>query len=164
MYHNTKLADKMLNELSEFLRYTLKDNEKVFTSLEKVIEMIEKYLLIEKIRFNEKLNYKFKISPETKGTDILCFMLQPLIENAIKHGMKSSPDGLQIIIRTTMLEDWLNIEIMNTGIWGTAENIEGMGLKNIKSRLQNAYPNKHIFKITKETGWIHVLIKINTKL
>ncbi|MFC1528187.1 sensor histidine kinase, partial [Candidatus Neomarinimicrobiota bacterium] len=53
MYHNTKLADKMLTELSEFLRYTLKDNDKVFTPLEKEIEMIEKYFLIEKIRFNE---------------------------------------------------------------------------------------------------------------
>ncbi|MBN1821735.1 MAG: histidine kinase, partial [Prolixibacteraceae bacterium] len=92
MYHDIKLADKMLTELTEFLRYTLRDNEKVFVPLKKEIEIIEKYLLIEKIRFNEKLKYQFEVSSFAREIKVLCFLLQPIVENAIKFGMKTSPN------------------------------------------------------------------------
>ena len=163
MYHNTKLADKMLTELSEFLRYSLRFDPFVFVSLKNEIEIIEKYLLIEKIRFGDNLDYRFEISPGTYELKVLCFMLQPLVENAIKHGMRSSTHALTIIISSQITEGWLNLEIKNTGKLDKEQISEGTGLSNIKERLINAYPNNHSFDISENNGWIKVIIKIRCK-
>ncbi len=160
MYHNTRLADKMLTELSEFLRYTLRYNQLVFVPLKQEIEIIEKYLGIEKIRFGKKLSYNFSIEPKTRDMEVLCFLLQPLVENAIKHGMKSNPQGVEVAIRSEMNSDWLTIEIMNTGKLNLETLKLGTGIKNVKERLGNAYPDNQRFNILQKDNWVHTIIKI----
>ena len=161
MYHNTDLADKMLTEFSEFLRYTLRYNQSVFVPLKKEIEILEKYLLIEKIRFGEQLNYKFEISEKTEDIEVLCFMLQPLVENAIKHGMGSSHDISYIIVSSDLINSWLNLEVKNTGKFKSNGYKSGTGLINIKERLENAYPSAHSFQILNEDDWVRIIIKIH---
>jgi len=160
MYHNTRLADKMLTELSEFLRYTLRYNQLVFVPLKQEIEIIEKYLGIEKIRFGKKLKYNFSIDPKTIDMEVLCFLLQPLVENAIKHGMKSNPRGVEVVVRSEMNSDWLTIEIMNTGKLNLETIKLGTGIKNVKERLENAYPDNQRFNIMQKDNWVHTIIKI----
>ena len=162
MYHNTKLADKMLTELSEFLRYTLRYNQLVFVPLKQEIEIIEKYLGIEKIRFGKKLSYNFSIEPKTRDMEVLCFLLQPLVENAIKHGMKSNPGGVEVVVKSELNSDWLNIEIINTGRVNFETLKVGTGIKNVKERLGNAYPDTHKFNIIQKDNWVHARIKIKT--
>jgi LytS/YehU family sensor histidine kinase len=162
MYHNTKLADKMLTELSEFLRYTLRYNKMLFVPLEDEIEIIDKYLTIQKVRFGEKLKYGFYVANETRKVQILCFLLQPLIENAIVHGMKASKNGVQIRIRTELSDRILKLEIINTGKYNHDRYRVGTGLNNVKQRLENAYPDQYEFDIFQVDDEVHVTIKINT--
>ena len=160
MHHKARLADKMLTELSDFLRYTLRYNQLLYVPLRKEVEIIEKYLLIEKLRFGEQLNFRFEIEPETMDLKVLCFLLQPLIENAIKYGTKTSSDKPMIVLHTSRVDKELIIEVRNTGKLDIRKLESGTGISNVKERLKNAYQNRHSFKIYEKDGWVHVIIKI----
>ena len=164
MHHKAELADKMLTELSEFLRYTLSYNQLLYVPLRKEIEIIEKYFLIEKLRFGEQLNFRMEIEPETMDLKVLCFLLQPLIENAIKYGEKTTSDKPMIIFRTSKVNRELCLEVRNTGKLDTQKVESGTGISNVKERLRNAYQNKHSFEIYEEAGWVIVIIKIHYSL
>ena len=163
MYHNTKLADKMLTELSEFLRYTLRYNKQIYVPLKNEIDIIEKYFDIEKIRFGDKLSFTFRIDPEALEIEILCFILQPLVENAIKHGMKSNLEGVKVITRAEIVSGWLTITIMNTGKLDRDNIKMGTGIRNVMERLENAYPASHKFEIIQADDQVHAIIKIKLK-
>ena len=92
-------AKDMVTHISEFLRYSLLEGKKNDVPLYKEIEIIEQYLSIEKIRFNEDLIVEFDIAPETKELNIPIFLIHPLVENAIKHGMQTSPLPLRVWIK-----------------------------------------------------------------
>lgn len=161
MYHNTRLADRVLTELSEFLRYSLRYNQLLYVPLEEEIEIIEKFLTIQKIRFGDKVRFHFSIAPETKKIEVLCFFLQPLVENAIKHGMKTSDDGVKINIKSEKKESWLKLKIINTGKYEPDINrVMGTGLTNVRERLESAYPDKHEFKIFQKEDEVHVIINL----
>ena len=161
MYKDVKKADQMLTELSEFLRYTLKYNNEIYITLLEEIEIISKYLFVEKIRFNERLDYTIEIPESIQHEKILCFITQPFIENAIKHGMKSNPYGkMNIKVLAKQENNWLVIQIFNTGRWKN-NNIEyGLGIRNVKERLDNAYKNRHDLSIYQINDEIMVELKI----
>ena len=161
MYKDTPLADEMLAEFSEFLRYTLKNKDEIYVSLEDEIEFISKYLYIEKIRFQDNLNYKIELSDDIRKIKILSFLLQPFVENAIKYGWKSKQDVLNINIRSTKLNNWLVITVENSGKWINEKNHKGIGIENVKNRLKNAYPEKHILRIIEENNCVKIKLKLD---
>ncbi|MFH0761247.1 MAG: histidine kinase [Bacteroidota bacterium] len=159
----TYTAENMITEFSEFLRYTIRNNDKTFISLEEEIEIVKKYLLLEKIRFEKRLDYKFENSEESLKVPVLCFLLQPFVENAIKHGLQTSPSGIELSVRSFISnKKMLILEIENTGKWVPESDESGIGLKNVKDRLDNAYPGTHGFSIDK--GENRVLVKISIPL
>jgi two-component system LytT family sensor kinase len=156
-------AKSMINELSDFLRYTLVYEKLTFVPLAKELEAMRHYLAIEKTRFEEKLDVTFSIEPNTENFKVPNFIIHPLIENAIKYGMMTSALPLSILINTKLNGTSLLIKIINSGQWldsADKMNGTGMGLSNIKKRLENAYPNKHEFKILKEKNSVCVQIVI----
>jgi len=157
------LAETMITELSEFLRYTLRHNDKTIISLEEEIEIVKKYLLLEKIRYEKRLNYSFDIDEKSLKVNVLCFLLQPFVENAIKHGLTGSPKGITIIIRSFIADSNLYIQVKNSGKWIDNSNT-GNGIKNVHARLEAAYPNKYEFNINKESDEISVTIAIKDVL
>ena len=161
MYKDTPLADDMLAEFSEFLRYTLKNKDEIYVPLEDEIEMISKYLYIEKIRFQDKLNYKIEMSDDTRKIKILSFLLQPFVENAIKYGMKCKQDVLSIDIQSYKHNNWLVITVENTGKWDNKDIRKGIGIENVKNRLENAYPEKHILRIIEENNRVKIKLQLN---
>lgn len=162
-YENPEQAGIMLTELSEFLRTTLCYNDKVYIPVKEEIEIIEKYLSIEKIRFEERLNYKIGYDKKILGKEILCFITQPIVENAIKHGLENNPAGIDINISFTRIEDYLSIEIENTGILKNPDNSNGKGLKNVMERLENAYSKEYIFCINDDNGVVKTRLLIPDK-
>lgn len=160
MNHNTSLADRMLTQLSDFLRYSLVSDDSLYVPLRKELEIIEKYISIEKIRFGKKLEYRIEVTNESLDKEILCFLLQPLIENCIKHGFKSSPGKLIVMISISTEESWIVIKIKNSGSWKEPENSLGRGIRNVRERLANAYRDKYTFNISKEDRWVNVILKI----
>jgi len=156
-------ADHMLTELSEFLRYTFKYDDKTYIPFQVELDIIRKYLYIEKIRFPKWLKYDIDVSEEASDHPILCFLLQPLVENAIKHGSKSEKGILHIIIKSYIRDSWLNILVENTGSWKKENSNSGKGVRNVKARLNNAYPSKSVFNVSEENGWVKILMQINIK-
>jgi hypothetical protein len=159
-------AKEMITDLSDFLRYSLMDKDIAFRPLQEELNVLKLYLSIEKKRFEEKLQVLYDITEEAKGKQVLSFLLHPIIENAIKYGMKSSELPLKILIRAYLKDGYLVIELCNSGKWldwGEAEGYHGTGtgLENVKNRLKNAYPDRHRFEILKSDT--NVCIKIELK-
>jgi two-component system LytT family sensor kinase len=161
MYKDVEQADNMLTQFSEFLRYTLKHNDLTYIPIEEEIEITSKYLAIEKIRFEEKLEYKITVEEKVKKSEILCFLVQPFVENALKHGIKNSQNKLNLLINIYSRGTTLCIDIDNSGRWKNEDSGVRLGINNVKGRLENAYPNKHLLTIAEEDNQVKVRIEIN---
>jgi two-component system LytT family sensor kinase len=159
-YENPEQAGVMLTELSEFLRTTLSYNGRVFVPIKEEIEIIEKYLSIEKIRFEERLNYKINYDKIILEKEILCFITQPIVENAIKHGLTNNPAGIDININFSKIKDYLSIDIENTGVLKEHDDSNGTGLKNVIERLDNAYSKQYILSINDDNGVVKIRLLI----
>jgi len=160
IYSNPERADKMISELADFLRYTLNDGDKLYLKLQDEIENTEKYLSIEKTRFPERLQYNINVSEEAAKVEVIAFLLQPFVENAIKHGFRSFNEILIINIDCTYSNGTLSIKIENTGKWVEKKESTGTGIKNVFNRLNNAYPGKHSISIDKGENSVRINIDI----
>jgi LytS/YehU family sensor histidine kinase len=156
-------AKSMITELSEFLRYSLVNKNLANVTLNEELEAIRHYFAIEKTRFEEKLEVTFQIDFDTEKIKIPSFLIHPIIENAIKFGMKTTKLPLRINIKSELKNNWLNIEIYNSGVWveNSESNIStGTGLENVKQRLENAYPNNNRFEVIESDDKVCVIISI----
>ena len=157
----------MLNRISEFLRYSLSTNNSQEVPFSEELKAIKEYYEIEKIRFEEKIDFKFNIAPLADDFPIPVFLIHPLIENAIKYGMDTCSGALQIELNATVAGHTLTIEIINNGRWvesSKGNNGTGMGLQNVQKRLQHAFPNNHKFDIIKNDGKIIGILEITREL
>ncbi len=158
---NPDKAREMLLELSEFLRYTVRRNEKEQVSLRDEIDNIRKYLDIEKIRFGDRLVIEEDISDECLKVMIPNMILQPLYENAIKHGVNESTDAVTITTICHAENNYLNISISNNYSPGNlSRKGKGIGLENIKRRLALHYKRHDLFEIRRNSFNFEVIIKI----
>jgi LytS/YehU family sensor histidine kinase len=160
VYDDPSQADRMITQLSDFLRYTIRDKDKLFISLKEEVVIVEKYLSIEKTRFPDRLNYKINVSKVASEQEVLAFILQPFVENAVKYGMKSSPDFLNVLINGFYRDKTLILEVVNNGEWIESDT-EGTGIKNVFERLENAYPEKYKLNIDCVDNTVRVRIEID---
>ncbi len=132
-----QVASDMITDLSELLRISLSAADRPMTTLRKELEYVESYLRIEKYRFKD-LEVSYDVAPELLDEEVPNFLLQPLVENAIKHGISKQSNARVIEIRVRLEEDHLSLEIYNDGPAFRPER-EGIGLANVKERIQNIY-------------------------
>ena len=143
-------AREMIIKLSDFLRHTVSKDNNRFTTLGKEIENVKRYLEIEKIRFGKKLQFEFNLEGECNEVAIPVMILQPLYENAVKHGVYESTSTVSIKTNCQMREDHLQISIVNNyDSDAAARKGAGIGLKNINDRLKLIYKNDKLIKTTK---------------
>lgn len=164
---NQNHAKEMISELSEFLRYSLLHKDATFVTLSNELEAVKHFLSIEKKRFEEKLEIEYNIGNEVKNSQILTFLLHPLIENAVKYGMKTSTMPLKVGISVQKTGYGLMIEICNSGKWVDRNSDEnhfggtGTGLSNVTKRLKNAYKDDYRLEIIK--GETNICVRIEIK-
>jgi len=148
---NPESADKTIHLLSDLLRYSLKHAQQQFVSLEAELNFIKDYLAIEKVRFGDRLNIELDIDPETLQIMVPSLLLQPLVENAIKHGVTEKRGTGIIKISAQKNSQFLNLSIYDNGDGiekqPAAEKDLGIGLQNTNMRLQSLYGSKHLFKL-----------------
>jgi LytS/YehU family sensor histidine kinase len=136
------LADETVEHLAHVFRYTLSKSETEWVRLEEELEFVAAYLRVEKARFGARLCIHYDLDPSAADVSVPAISIQPLIENAIKHGISVIDAGGTIAIRTH-LGDALIIEITNSGPgfpagFNAAES-SGHGLRNIIERLSGYY-------------------------
>jgi LytS/YehU family sensor histidine kinase len=156
-------AKQMITQLSEFLRYSLLHESAKKIPLRDELEAVRNYLAIEKIRFEDKLAVEFEIQRAAEDFKVPCFLLNPLIENAIKHGLQTSPKPLKIKISARLeANDKLLLEISNTGNLqnGSNQNGSGIGLKNVRERLEKLFAENGKFELLQENGFVKARIEI----
>jgi signal transduction histidine kinase len=157
-------ADRMISRLSDLLRLTFDRSGAAGVALKEELEFLQKYLEIEQIRFQDRLAVKFDIDPETLDTDVPRLILQPLVENAIKHGIGPRPGPGLVQISTRKRADGTWIEVRDNGV-GLSRNARtrftnGVGLSNTRARLECIYGNQHRLDFAEGSGGLSVQMLI----
>jgi two-component system, LytTR family, sensor kinase len=141
--HQGAKARKMTIALAELFRYSLNKKNETLIAVEDEVEMVENYLMIEKIRFEDKLEVSIEVDEAAKRIKVPKFILQPLVENAVKHGLKE-PDKkgvIRIIIKSK--DDKIDVMIYDNGSPFPEELQTGYGLKSVMDKLTLFHPGEH---------------------
>ena len=153
-------AKRMITQLSEFLRYSLLHEGEKLTTLREEVEAVRNYLAIEKIRFEEKLEFRYEIDPKAEDFQLPGFLLNPLVENAVKHGSRSG-GPLRIELEVHANGDGLEIEVRNTGALKDGDiNGNGIGLANVRERLERQFGPRGRFDISQRNGEVVARIEV----
>ncbi len=155
-------AGDMLIALSDYLRYTVLSTRQEYSSLENEIENIERYLSIEKLRFGDKLEYTIDCRPECLHVKIPSMILQPLFENAVKHGVYES---LEVVVITAKIKKENHYLLIEIGNGFDPENTSrkkgsGTGLKNIRERLVLSYATDASLLVKSKDKQFVVMLKM----
>ena len=140
-------AEAMLQNLTHYLRSSLNKSRKGCISLKEEIEMIRAYLEIFQIRMGKRLCYQIVSDPQLNDIIIPPMLLQPLVENSILHGLEAKAKGGKITITAEQHSGKMLLEIKDTGIGFEPENKQGVGLANVKERLQLFYGDEASLQI-----------------
>lgn len=162
------LADRMLNKLASFLRYTLVNEPNQKVTLDQELYALGLYLEIEKVRFEDRLMTQFQIDDRARQALIPSLLLQPLIENAIKYAVAPREEGGTITISAHINDKTLAIVLSDDGPGLKLStprvmhaNSSGVGLRNIRARLEELYGNLHSFRLDRsQEGGLAVHIDI----
>ena len=150
MHRDTEAADAMLAQLSDLLRLTLERVATQEVALKEELDFLEKYLEIEQTRFGERLQVKLDIDPDTLDAAVPNFLLQPLVENAVRHGIAQKVGGGRVEISAKRDGDQLCLVVRDTGPGLSAGKRtalhSGVGLTNTRSRLQHLFGDRHTFE------------------
>lgn len=148
--NKTKEAAEMLTKLSDLLRKTLDMPNKEFVTLKEELELVKLYLDIQLIRFGDRLSIKYNIPDETLNKKLPVFIIQPLVENAIRHGIEPVSDSGAIKISSFLKHQKLLINIEDDGAGYNKRNeSNGIGLANIRERLKNHFGDNYSLQIEK---------------
>ena len=160
MLEDVEKSREMLTKLSEMLRYSLTKNDVNAIPLEEELEMIDNYISLSKIQFENRLEFIQEISPNTLKTPIPPMVIQLLIENAAKHGISNLKDGGFIKLITNQTKEHLEISVRNSGKLRIDDKSTQLGLKNIKQRLRLLYGDKANFSLEEIQNEVLATIKI----
>lgn len=157
---NPAQAQKMSIQLSEFLRYNLQYEQKHITTIREELENIDNYLAIEKTRLGERLTINMDVDKTVHAVKTFPFLLLPLVENAIKHGIQQQIEGGTLHFQIQPQDQYLWIRVRNPVEETKSGDGMGMGLKTLKKRLAAEYDNQFKLKIDQNDSTFIVDLKI----
>lgn len=148
---NPEGAEEMIHELSDYLRYSLDNRHQLVTPLATELDALIAYLRIEQARFGERMEASVEAEVDARQRLVPSFLLQPLIENAVKHGLKAE----RCVIRLTATNEAATLKILvsNPGrLPESLEVVEGVGLETLRRRLALHYPGRSEFELSQMDG------------
>ncbi len=164
MHKDVQQAERVLMQLSDLLRITLEHLGRHEVELEAELGALGKYLEIEQTRFADRLTVRYDIQPDTLDTRVPCLLLQPLVENAIKHGVarKAGPGHIDISARRE--GDKLRLEVRDDGV-GLSEDAltalqKGIGVSTTRARLQHMFGADFRFEFHRQPAGLAVVIAL----
>lgn len=144
---NPKVARRAIDLLSDLLRSSLYEKDDDLISIKNELDLVKDYIELEKLRFEDRLHLELTIEEELYKAKIPTLSIQLLVENAIKHGIDKSIDGGIVCIDITKQNEQILIRVQNPGILQLHASSKGVGLKNLKERLQIQYKNAASFAL-----------------
>jgi sensor histidine kinase YesM len=168
IHKDPEAADRMLSRLSDLLRITLDQGRSQEVDLKEELEFLSRYLEMEQIRFGDRLSINFAIDPEILDAQVPNLLLQPLVENAIRHGISPHAGPGEIEIRGERQNGMIEIQVRDNGsglsVYQQAHLQEGIGLSNTRERLHQLYGSSHAFDLrNSETGGLIARIALPFK-
>jgi len=154
---NPRLARTMIEHLGDLLRLSLDARDKQEIPLAEELAFLDHYVAIQKIRFAENLRIEIQVTPEVKYALVPCLILQPLVENAIRHGISRRASGGTVTVIAQHGPDQLEIRVADDGVglptgW-TLETSSGMGLSVTRERILGLHPDgKSGFSVRPRNG------------
>src|SRR2546421_3280512 len=136
---NTRDASRMLELLGGVLRQVLQSEKRQEVTLDEELRFVEKYLAIEQVRFSDRLQVRWSINPDARDALVPAFILQPLVENAVRHGISKRSEAGLIEIKGQELEGDLVLSVQDNGAGYSAESGRGVGLANTRARLETLF-------------------------
>jgi LytS/YehU family sensor histidine kinase len=156
MKQETQKAAETLRRLSSFLRQTLDETDSQWVPLKSELDMVEQYLSIEQVRFGERLSVVCDFDQELMSTKVPAMLLQPLVENAMRHGLGEKQSDGTLWISTRKVAGNLMIKIQDDGVGCEPQKVlkdgKGIGLSNVMQRLSQLYGQQHVFDIESQPG------------
>ncbi|MDF2155227.1 sensor histidine kinase [Vibrio sp. CAU 1672] len=155
MSHDVDKAKQMLEQLTALLRSTLNSSRQETTCVADEVALIEAYLSIQRIRLGDRLRFHIVVDDGLQQTELPPMLLQPLVENAIIHGIEPKRDGGSVTLTIARHEQCLNIEVKDTGVGlshnsshNSSHNGSGVGLSNLKQRLETLFAGQASLSVT----------------
>jgi two-component system LytT family sensor kinase len=168
MLTDVNAADRMMSRLSDLLRMSLETAGTQITTLNRELEFVHCYLDIEKVRFEERMQVIFDIAPETLDAQVPHLLLQPLVDNAVKHGISKVPGGGEIRITVNARNGELQLKIEDNGPGLRSLSTipaNGLGLRITRERLESLYgQNQSLEVISPPDGGVTVRVCIPLKV
>jgi sensor histidine kinase YesM len=153
-------AAKMIMGLSQLLRYMLYECNQPTVLLSRELKMLQEYILLEKSRYGNGLDINVKMPTAETGLSIAPLLLLPFVENCFKHGTSQMLEQPWISLHITVEEDWLKMKLVNGKTEEETSSSSGIGLANVKKRLELLYPQKHELAINNEEDVFIVNLKL----
>jgi LytS/YehU family sensor histidine kinase len=154
---------EMVLKLSDMMRYSIYEGQKDWVSLKQELDYLKNYIELQGIRYHKKSDVQFNSEIENPQAKIMPLLFIILVENAFKHGLENLEKDAYIHINLTEKDNNVNFIIENNFELQQAPNTEGIGLKNLKRRLELVYPNKHVLSFDVNTTSYTVKLSLKLK-
>ncbi|MBL7744525.1 MAG: histidine kinase [Chitinophagaceae bacterium] len=145
-----KKARRMTIALADLFRYSINYTQNNYSTVNDEVAMTEVYLQIEKIRFEDQLNYSVKVEEEAGHYLVPRFLLQPIVENAVKHGLKATGKMTEILLEVKKNDTGLEINIADNGPLFPDELSPGYGVKSVFDKLDLLFPGQYAIHFRNE--------------
>lgn len=153
-------AKSLILKLSDLMRYSIYEGGKSQVELGEEIIYLENFIALNRIRYHKKVDVRFDISIDDKESQVMPLMFIVLLENAFKHGVENLRENSFVHIKLSSFKGVIDFEICNNFDQTQDQNKPGIGIKNLKRRLEIAYPKKHRFKTIKEGSVFRSILQI----
>lgn len=147
---DTDKAKGLILKLSELMRYSIYEGEKHRVKLTEELTYLENFIALNQMRYHKKVNIEFDVEVENENFKIMPLLFIILVENAFKHGVEKLQEDAFVHINLKASDSIIDFEISNNFDATELEENHGIGLKNLKRRLELAYPQRHKFSSSKE--------------
>ena len=152
-------AEAVLEDLAQLFRTALEDHGTAVT-LGEEIELAQRYLAIEQVRFGDRLRVRWELDPAAGAAKVPPLLLQPLVENAVRHGVEPSPDGADVVVRTRVRHGSVQLDISNSLSVHASRPGHGIALQNVRERLALLHDVEAHFEVRREPRSFRVKIEV----
>ena len=160
---DAKKAQDLILKLSDMMRYSIYEGEKESVELQVEVDYLKNYIDLHKMRYHKKIDITFKVDIQMKSCKVMPLLFIILLENAFKHGVEKLRENAFVRIHLSALNNEIYFEIENNFDKEIAATSTGIGLENLKRRLELVYPKKHSLSFESKEDLYRAKLKIHSK-